>query len=466
MPIVGLRPLRGGELPREALGMPRMMGIVALGIVTACSGPAPAGDAGQDPSIDAARIDAAPVDARTADAPMVREDASRPDGGPPASVRDRARALARHLSGAERFLVGMGNDLDGAPTYDPDRAGAFVLGPQLDLHYTYLVGLSTEGGWPTWNADGSFVTLHAEAAARHGTAMMFSYYVLALDYETGRDSLGEAARMRTYLEDVRRMFELLGQVGDPALAHFEPDLMGYLHVRMDDMGTTPDAYPARIRHASVPECMALPEVASSLLPCLRAMRDALAPEVRIAVQASSWGAWYDVTDPDADVEGSGRAIGEFLSAMGASSTDFVVIETLDRDAGFWETSGGMAGMCSTTGGSRGVVYWDESNATFPNFAQHFRWVSAITTTLGLPALWWQMPFGVPSDTCGGPGGGSDGRWRDNRVRYFFGHPDEAVAAGGFGMVFGTGAGRQTYVTTDGDQFRDAAAAYVASPEPL
>jgi hypothetical protein len=262
------------------------------------------------------------------------------------------------------------------------------------------------------------------------------------------------------------MFERLGEVGDPAIAHFEPDFMGYLQVRIDDMGTTADAYPARIRHATVPECMSLPEVASSLLPCFDAIRDALAPDVRIAVQASSWGAWYDVTDPDADVEASGTAIADFLVEMNAdTATDFVVIETLDRDAGFWETSGGGS-TCSITGGSRGVVYWDESNTSYPNFQQHFRWVTAITTRSGLPALWWQMPFGVPSTECGGPGGGSDGNWRDNRVRYFFGHPSEAVAAGGFGMVFGTGAGRQTYITSDGNQFRDAAAAYVASPEPL
>lgn len=436
-----------------------------------CPGTAPPADGGASPGVDAPAADVpgldAPLpDAPLDDAPIVRTDAGPIDGGVPATVRDRARALAMHLSGTENFLVGMGNDLDGAPTYDPDRAGAFVLGPQLDLHYTYLVGLTSEGGWSTWNTDGSYVTIHAEAAARNGTAMMFSYYVLALDYETGGDTLTDSARMQEYLEDVRRMFQRLGAVGDPALAHFEPDLMGYLQVRMDDMSMTPDTYPARIRHASVPECMALPEVASSLLPCFAAMRDALAPEVRIAVQASSWGAWYDVTDPGADVEGSGTAIADFLLAMNADATDFVVVETLDRDAGFWETSGGMAGMCSITGGSRGVVYWDETNTTYPNFAQHFRWVGAITTRLGLPALWWQMPFGVPSTTCGGPAGGSDGHWRDNRVHYFFGHPSEAVLAGGFGMVFGTGAGRQTYVTTDGNQFRDAATAYVAAPEPL
>jgi len=238
--------------------------------------------------------------------------------------------------------------------------------------------------------------------------------------------------------------------------------MGYLQTRMDTMGVTPTVYPARIRHASVPECMSLAETAASLIPCFAAMRDALAPQVRIGVQASSWGAYYDRTDPAADIEGSGHSIADFLLSMNAGAGDFVVMETLDRDAGFWETYGGMAGMCSLSDGPRGIVYWDEANVALPNFRQHFRWVGAITDRLSLPALWWQMPLGVPSTTCGG----TDGAYRDNRVHYFFAHPDEAVAAGGFGMVFGTGAGRQTEYTSDGSQLRDAATAYVASPTRL
>ena len=77
-------------------------------------------------------------------------------------------------------------------------------------------------------------------------------------------------------------------------------------------------------------------------------------------------------------------------------------------------------------------------------------------------MWWQIPFGVPSDTPGG----TAGHYRDNRVHYIFGHIDEFVAAGGLGVAFGTGAGNQTYLTTDGDQFKSAVTGYFAAPVSL
>src|SRR5215469_1344448 len=63
-------------------------------------------------------------------------------------VASKARALTEKLGGshAGHFLVGMGND--GTNSGDDP---AYELGINLDLHYHYLVGLSTEGGWPTWN---------------------------------------------------------------------------------------------------------------------------------------------------------------------------------------------------------------------------------------------------------------------------------------------------------------------------
>lgn len=54
---------------------------------------------------------------------------------------------------------------------------------------------------------------------------------------------------------------------------------------------------------------------------------------------------------------------------------------------------------------------------------------------------------------------------DDRVRYFFSHPQEFAAAGGIGAVFGTGAPNQTTALTDGGQFRAALAQYVAAPTP-
>jgi hypothetical protein len=174
-----------------------------------------------------------------------------------------------------------------------------------------------------------------------------------------------------------------------------------------------------------------------------------------------WGSWFDVTDPNADIEGSGKAVADFLNSVGADGTDFVTVETLDRDAGFWETSGGGP-TCSVTMGSRGPVYWDEANVALPNFSQHVRWVTALTAELQRPALEWQTPLGVPSPTCGG----SDQHWRDNRVHYFFRHVADLIGAGVAGMTFGTGAGGQTSLATDGGQLKTAANAYMAAPSSL
>ena len=66
---------------------------------------------------------------------------------------------------------------------------------------------------------------------------------------------------------------------------------------------------------------------------------------------------------------------------------------------------------------------------------------------------------VPSDEPGG----TKGRYRDNRVKYFFEHPAELVAAGGLGVAFGVGAPNQTDITTDGGQFARAVTSYYASP---
>ncbi len=77
-------------------------------------------------------------------------------------------------------------------------------------------------------------------------------------------------------------------------------------------------------------------------------------------------------------------------------------------------------------------------------------------------LWWQTPFGVPSTTPGG----TSGHYRDNRVKYIFSHIEEFIAAGGLGAAFGTGASNQTYIDSDGDQFKTAVTKYFQAPVPL
>jgi hypothetical protein len=371
-------------------------------------------------------------------------------GGTP-TLRDRQRQLAIDLRGKRDFMIGVGNDDNGPYTH----------AVPIDLHYVYLVGYGDQAGWPIWNANGDFPKLFAQTGAAHAVTPMFTYQQLALELKNNNDAvLADAVRMHQYLADMRLLFQRIADTAKPAAVQIEPDFFGYLEQRAK-LGTPPDALPAKTHFSDVAECGALPETAAGLARCIVAIGRATAPLARIGFHASTWGSYYDATDPNADVEASGREVGQFLNSVGAAGTDFVTVESLDRDAGFWETSGGGA-TCSVTNGSRGPVYWDEANVGLPNFSQHMRWVKALTTELQRPALEWQTPLGAPSTTCGG----SDTHWRDNRVHYFFGHVAELVDAGCAGMTFGAGATGQTDLSTDGDQLKVAATAYKAAPFAL
>jgi hypothetical protein len=168
-----------------------------------------------------------------------------------------------------------------------------------------------------------------------------------------------------------------------------------------------------------------------------------APLAVVGFHASGW------ADPDPS------AIADYLVQIGAGEGDFVTLDMLDRDAGCFEAHVDEA--CQR---DDGPWYWDETNQSSPNFHEHFAMAKQIADGTGKPILWWQLPFGVPSDTPGG----TAGHYRDNRVKYIFEHIDELIAAGGVGATFGVGAGNQTYITTDGDQFKNAVTEYYASPE--
>jgi len=113
--------------------------------------------------------------------------------------------------------------------------------------------------------------------------------------------------------------------------------------------------------------------------------------------------------------------------------DFVVVEASDRDAGWYKSLGRN-------------TFWDPTNTTLPNFHQAFTWATALTERMNQPALWWQLPLG----NMALPNSGL--QWQDNRVDYFFAHPDEVARTNAFGMVFGGGEAHQTTPSTDNGNF--------------
>jgi hypothetical protein len=169
-----------------------------------------------------------------------------------------------------------------------------------------------------------------------------------------------------------------------------------------------------------------------------------APKALIGFHASEW------------ASGDANTTAKFLKAVGADQGDVVFADLLDRDAGCFEAATDPNCMRG------GTFYWDETNQTSPNFHDYLSWSKSIITGLGHPMIWWQIPFGVPSTTPGG----TAGHYRDNRVHYIFSHIDEFVAAGGLAVTFGVGASNQTYITSDGDQFKNAIAAYYKAPVAL
>lgn len=329
----------------------------------------------------------------------------------------------------------MGNDLN----LNHDLDGAYTLGVTLDLHYAYLVGLGGQGGWPDWNPGGTFVDILANSADAHGVVPMYTVYSMAAWGERNLSVLTNDSFMAAYWSGARLLYQRLAAFDKPAVVHLEPDFWGFAQLSNGD----PKAIPAHVT-AHVAECRDLPNDLTGVGRCLVRLSRQISPKVVIGFHASAW-------------SGTTAAVVSYLNQLGAADADIVVVETLDRDAGCFEA--GTDSNCQR-GGS--PWYWDETNTTSPNFKEHLDWVRGITTGIGRPALWWQMPFGVPSDRPGG----TAGHYRDNRVRYLFAHTDEFVAAGGLGAAFGVGAGNQTYIDSDGGQFQRAVSGYFMKPTPL
>ena len=347
-----------------------------------------------------------------------------------------ASALAIRLRGDSHFLVGLGSDLEP----DHERDGAFRLGPTLDLHYAYLVGLHTGGGWPDWNPDGSFVDIIVGSSNRHGTTPMFTLYAMSAwgeDKEVA--ALTNDDFMKLYWAGAKLLFQHLGASDKPSVVHLEPDFWAYAQQ------ASPDGRHAVHVRKLVSECAGLTDDLRGMAGCLLQLARTYAPHTTVGFHASKWA-------------GTPASIVRFFRAIGADKADFVAMDVLDRDAGCWEAR--TDPLCQAHRTEQ--PYWDESNTTSPNFHEMIAWAKQIHDGVGLPILWWQVPLGVPSLTPGG----TSGHYRDNRVHYLFSHVAEFIAAGSVGVVFGTGAEHQTTIDTDDGQFKAAVTKYFANPAPL
>jgi hypothetical protein len=246
--------------------------------------------------------------------------------------------------------------------------------------------------------------------------------------------------MATYWAQTKLMYQRIAAFGKPALVNLEPDFWGYA------MQEAPAQDPTRLRVlvSSNTDCANLPDNVAGFGTCLVRMARTYASKAYVGFPPSDWG--HGTT-----------AVVDFMKKVGAADADFVVMQTLDADAGCFEADANEKCRRSGTG-----WYWDEANATSPNFREHLAAAKLYHDGIGKPLVWWQTPLGVASTTAGG----TVNHFRDNRVHYFLTHPSELVAVGALAVVFSAGDDQQTNITTDNGQFKTLSTTYLAAPASL
>jgi hypothetical protein len=240
---------------------------------------------------------------------------------------------------------------------------------------------------------------------------------------------------------VKLMYQQIAAYGKPVLVNLEPDFWGYAELQNQN----PSQVAALVTLNA--DCASLSNDVVGIAGCLLKMGRQYAPKAYIGFPPSEWGGNTTAT------------VVTFMHAIGAQQADFIVMETLDRDAGCFEVSP-QPSDCQRSGSG---WYWDESNQTSPNFTEHLATVQQFHAGLGeLPVVWWQTPMGVPSSVPGG----TPGHYRDNREHYFLTNPSQLTAVGGLAVVFSAGDGMQTTLSTDGGQFQALSGTYLNAPTPL
>jgi len=425
-------------------------------------GPKPDGPANPDgPTPDGPPI--TPDTTPTLDAPITPDTAVTPDGPLPtpdtAVTPDASPAPdgPGPSCAAKALLTALGSShlLAGAAMSD-----AVAQQAPFDLRYQYLAGgifdqaapcascasgctsggTSCVGGacnwWGCWQWDqlppGQFLRDFIDKVIADGQIPMITYYEIlpGSGVSEGKPEVTVAAPnqsfMARYLADWRFALQQIGS--KTALLHIEPDFWGYAQ----QVGPDPTTMAAAVASANPTDCAGQPNTIAGLGKCMIAMVRKYAPNAKVGLHASAWASGPDVSlnkNASLDVVAEAGKVGAFLTACGAATGDFVVVEASDRDAGYY----------SSIGQDR---WWDATNATLPSFNQHFTWAKALSEKVGLPLLWWQLPVGnmsLPDQT---------NQWKDNRVDYFFSHTQQVAQSHGIGFAFGAGASGQTTPSTD------------------
>jgi hypothetical protein len=335
---------------------------------------------------------------------------------------------------------------------DGPGGAAAMRATGFGVRYQYLAG-----GVNTASAldHGPLVTAYIQESIDHGLLPVFSYYMMVQSAPGNAEgevsgvytNLQNTATMRAYYEGLRLVFQRAGAFPDRMVVlHVEPDLWGHMQKRAiaDDAASVP----AQVAATGLPELAGLPDTVSGFARAVVALRDAHAPNVRLAYHLSVWGTDVDIAysdPPDATVDALAMRAAAFLASLHAPF-DLAFAEFSDRDSGFRQQ----------VLGEGATAWWDAGD-----FARHVRFLKGFVDAAGKRVVLWQIPLGntrmrAMNDTWN--------HYQDNRVEWLLddasrGHLTAYLQAGVVALLFGRGADGGTCAC-------DAAGDGVTNPEPI
>jgi hypothetical protein len=322
-------------------------------------------------------------------------------------------------------------------TDGPGGAGSLRRSAPFDYRYQYLAGgVNTGDGWPTWNPNGSFVTMYArESFAAHVTPV-FTLYTIRQSLP-GRDigdesradlgNLANTATMRDWYANARLLFQRAGAFRKRVIVHVEPDLWGY--VEQAAAGDDAARVPAVVASSGDTELAGLPNTVSGFARAVVRLRDKFAPNVVLGYHLSVWGSKTDIAlqdPPDRQVDALARRAAHFYRSLGARF-DVTFAEFSDRDSAFKQI----------VYGDGGASWWNPGD-----FRRDVRFDQAYSRATGQRIVKWQIPLG---NTLMRAMDDSWGHFRDNRVQWLLGssggrkHLRAYAGAGVIALLFGGGA---------------------------
>jgi hypothetical protein len=359
----------------------------------------------------------------------------------------------------DHFGFGLNSNL-----HNPESGpGSIDRAASWDYRYVYLNGGVSDGkGWRTWGENARFPIDVAQISAQSGSMPVFTYYQIlgaggpcngCDEKRTDLENLNNPATMANYYRDFTLLMKRLGAgtydglpgYGGRVIVHVEPDLAGMMQQAVSNgicfgyctgQGNDPALVKASVASSGVADVSAYPDTFQGFNWALLHLRDLYAPNVLLAFHVSNWATNVNVEsdpNPSLDAVALGERVGAFAARAGAVDTprgtstyDLLFNDVADREAGY-----------RATVERQPTFWWDRDNIALPNFHRWEQYIGGATRVTGKPLLVWQAPLGNQYFRTEN---NTSGHYQDNKVEYFFSHPDELVQAGIIGVMFARGGG--------------------------